>query len=89
MITKQDLETLQRLYTPLSKILLEHLREDHGYGIVPLESIRVANRQQANRIRDLMDALDETTKEFNALKSDYEALREINNVHCDLIQRIS
>ena len=32
MITKQDLEVLERLYTPLSKILLEHLREDHGYN---------------------------------------------------------
>ncbi len=137
MITKQDLETLERLYTPLAKILLEHLRDDHGYtGILRGEDPRIrdlltgnyllqdevnhrtklvheseqrnkgqveiiqqqakgirelrneltslksanpfydVNQQQANRIRDLIDALDETTKEFVALKYDYEKLQK-------------
>ena len=144
MITKQDLETLERLYTPLAKILLEHLREDHGYkGYNPLiihqdqenrirdlltancllqdevnhriklvheseqrnkgqmeiiqqqakgirelrnelTSLKSAsllcdgNQQQANRIRDLTDILDELTGEYKSMKADYKALLKIN-----------
>ncbi|KKM86288.1 hypothetical protein LCGC14_1280590 [marine sediment metagenome] len=139
MITKQDLETLERLYTPLAKILLEHLRDDHDYtGILRGEDPRIrdlltgncllrdevnhrtklvheseqrnkgqveiiqqqakgirelrneltslksasllcdGNQQQANRIRDLTDILDELTGEYKSMKADYKALLKIN-----------
>ena len=78
MITQKNLETLERLYTPLSKILLEHLRVDHEYIPVSKFQLNAINQQQANRIRDLTDALDDTTKEFLSLKADYKELQEIN-----------
>ena len=80
MITQQDLETLERLYTPLSKILREHLRIDHGYSSLGnrFAVLSNVNKQQAKRIRELMNEVDETIKEFNSLKSDYEKILKIN-----------
>ncbi len=73
MITKQDFETLERLYTPLGKILLKHLREDHGRG-----SPIVLHQEQAKKIQDLQDEVDETIREFNSLESDYTELAKLN-----------
>ncbi len=83
MITQQDLELLERLYTPLAKILLEHLRIDHGYTPGKKDSLLDINKQQADRIRDLTDLVDELTIELKSLKSDYEALHEIHNMLLD------
>lgn len=66
MITKQDLETLERLYTPVGKIFLEHLRVDHGYKKYNPIAI---HQQQAERIRDLADAIDEATGELTTPRS--------------------
>ena len=66
MITQQDLATLERLYTPLAKILSEHLRMDHGYS------------PSGDRFKVLFDENTELRKELADLKSDYEALSEIN-----------
>ncbi len=76
MITQQDFETLERLYTPLAKILNEHLRCDHGYAKKGKRFITLdaENRQQARRIRKLKNELDELTEEFNSLTVDYHRL---------------
>ena len=78
MITKKDLKLLERLYTPLAKILLEHLRVDHEYAVASEDSIRAVNRLQAEEIRILRGELDELTEEFNSLRNDYMELQGIN-----------
>ena len=66
MITEQDLELLERLYTPLAKILLKHLREDHGYN------------STGDRFATLSKENDELCGELASLKADYVKLQRIN-----------
>lgn len=74
MITQQDLKILDRLCSPFSKILLEHLRVDHGY--VPILEGLSKNDLLRNEVSEL-------TSELKSLKFDYEALREIHNSSFD------
>ncbi len=55
MITKQDLKTLKDSVFPSSKILLEHLRVDHG--LVPILEGLNTNDLLQNKINELTDEL--------------------------------
>ncbi|KKM88747.1 hypothetical protein LCGC14_1255550 [marine sediment metagenome] len=86
MITEQDLALLERLHTPLSKIFLEHLREDHGYLILEKNPLVDRCNQQAQEIQELKDEVNELTSELTLLRDDYEILRKINDLHCGLLK---
>ncbi len=79
MITPEDLETLERLYTPIGKILHEHLRSDHGYEDSRTEKIFVITEKGYAVVNDLLrDEIKELTSELASLKADYDRLLKIN-----------
>ncbi len=90
MITKQDLVTLKRLYTPLSKILLKHFHEDHGCsesGEIRFATLDEENRKLRKKLDRLQSANPFTTynqkqeKEIRALLASNSLLEdEVNEL---------